>query len=379
MMKSKLFSALPDINFAEKSPVDIERAVINLYEEYAGRSLAKGDPGRLFLEAIVLIIIQQRAVIDYAAKQNLLAYASGDFLDHIGALLDVTRLAASNAVTTLKFTLSEAQLSTVIIPVGTRVSGGGDIYFETLENYEIPVGEIEGVITAQCTTAGTAGNGFIAGQLKKIVDPFPFEMSVENITESSGGADVENDENLRERIQIAPESFSVAGPFGTYEYFARSAHQDIINVAVLGQPHAAPGTVGIYPLMTGGIIPSQEILDLVSDACSTRDKRPLTDKVFVKAPEVVNYDLSVKYWIDRDKSTQATAIFGAVAGAVDDWVLWQCSRLGRDINPSELNHRIIAAGAKRTEILSPVFQHVEPYQVAKINNSELIYGGLEDG
>ncbi len=379
MTKSELFPALSDVQFAEKSPVIIEKNMITGYETHAERSIAKGDPVRLFLETIALLIIQQREKIDYAAKMNLLAYATGDYLDHIGASLNVTRLKAAYAVTTLKFVLSEAQLSAVIIPAGTRVSGGGDILFATIGDYEIPAGETEAFIAAQCTISGVSGNGFIAGQLKKIVDPFPFEMTVENITETSGGADVENDENFRERIQIAPESFSVAGPYGAYEFFARSAHQDIINVAVLGQPDAAPGTVEIYPLMTGGVIPSQEILDLVAEACSDRTKRPLNDKVIVNVPEAVNYDLDVKYYIDRAKSTQAAAISSAVNQAVSDWILWQRSRLGRDINPSELNYRMIAAGAKRTEIKSPEFKELKAWQVAVNENLNIVYGGLEDG
>ena len=85
------------------------------------------------------MIVQQRSLIDYAAKQNLLAYAEGDFLDHIGAMLGVMRLEASNAMTTLKFTLSEPRLSAVIIPEGIRASpGGGTILFATTESVEIP-------------------------------------------------------------------------------------------------------------------------------------------------------------------------------------------------------------------------------------------------
>ena len=155
-MKSDLFPGLADIVFAEKSADAIESDIITLYETLADRTLAKGDPVRLFLESIVLIIVHQRSLIDYAAKQNLLAYAEDDYLDHIGALVDVTRLEASSAMTTLKFTLSDTQPSTVIIPEGIRVSpGGGDILFATTESVEIPTGELEATVTAQCTASGT--------------------------------------------------------------------------------------------------------------------------------------------------------------------------------------------------------------------------------
>lgn len=379
-MKSDLFPALADIVFAEKAADEIESAIITQYETLAGRTLAKGDPVRLFLEAIVLVIIQQRALIDYAAKQNLLAYADGDYLDHIGALLEVTRLEASRAMTTLKFTLSEVQPSAVIIPEGTRATpGGGTILFATTESVDIPAGEREAEVTAQCTLSGTQGNGYVPGQIRKLVDPFPFEMTVENITETYGGSDTETDENFRERIQIAPESFSVAGPTGAYEYWARSAHQGIIDVAVLGPPDTEPGNVNIYPLMTDGDLPTQEILDAVYEVCNADDKRPDTDFVHVLSPEPVEFELNVSYWIDRKRATQAAQIQRAVEEAVNAWALWQRSKLGRDLNPSELNHRMVAAGAKRTEIVSPEFRVLTASQVAIMTAKTLTLGGLEDG
>ena len=381
-MKSELFPALNDITFAEKSGEEIEAEVISTYESIAERTLAKGDPIRLFLETIVLIIVHQRSLIDYAAKQNLLAYAEGNYLDHIGALLGVTRLAASNALTTLKFKLSEAQLSTVTIPKGTRASpGGGTILFATVGAVEIPMGKTEITVTAECTLSGTQGNGYVAGQIKKLVDPFPYEMSVENITESYGGSDVENDENFRERIQIAPESFSVAGSVGAYKYFARTAHQDIIDVGLpsMFDEEFVPGHVDLYILMKNGELPSDEILEKVLEICNADDVRPLTDYVTANAPEVINFELNVKYFIERENATQSTQIQGAVESAIQTWIIWQRSKLGRDLNPSELNHRIIAAGAKRAEIISPIFRTVKYKELAIPSAQTITFGGLEDG
>lgn len=381
-MKSDLFPALEDITFAEKSGEEIESAIISTYESLTDRTLAKGDPIRLFLETIVLIIVQQRSYIDYAAKQNLLAYAQGDYLDHIGALFGVTRLAASNALTTLRFILSEPQTSAIVIPEGTRASpGGGTILFATTETVEIPAGDTEITVTAECTHSGTQGNGYVAGQIKMLVDPFPFEMGIENITESHGGSDIESDENFRERIQIAPESFSVAGSAGAYKYFARTAHQDIIDVGMpdMYEEDFEPGHVDLYILMKDGTLPSDEVLGKVLEICNADDVRPLTDYVTASAPEIVNFDLNVKYFIDRANATQSTQIQAAVENAIQTWVTWQRSKLGRDLNPSELNHRIIAAGAKRAEIISPVFRTVKYKELAIPSSQTITFGGLEDG
>ncbi|MBR2209033.1 MAG: baseplate J/gp47 family protein [Synergistaceae bacterium] len=378
-MKSDLFPYLDDIVFANKAAEEVEADIFKIYEQITARTLAKGDPVRLFIETVALIIIQQRSLIDYAAKMNLLAYASGAYLDHLGALLGVTRLEASNALTTLKFTLSEAQNTNILIPAGTRVTPDGKILFATIEAATIPAGDTSINITAQCMTSGETGNGFISGQIKRLVDPFGYEASVENIDSSYGGSDIENDENFRERIQIAPESFSVAGARGAYEYYARSARQDIIDVAVVGPPELEPGYVEIYPLMTGGELPTDEILEVVLNTCNADDVRPLTDYVSVRAPKTVNFDLDVKYFIDRSRATQSAELQTSIEKAVNDWVTWQRSKLGRDLNPSELNHRMIAAGAKRTEITSPTFRILASSEIAIINSLNISFGGLEDG
>ena len=105
----------------------------------------------------------------------------------------------------------------------------------------------------------------------------------------------------------------------------------------------------------------------------------MTDFVLVGQPEVKEYDVSVKYFIDSSSAASAANIKSKVESAFSDFMLWQRSRLGRDINPSELNHRLVEAGAKRTEISAPDFEVLQPWQVAIAANIELTYGGLEDG
>lgn len=368
-------SNLPNIEFASKDVSQIEADVITTYEAISGRKLAPGDPVRLFLQAVAQIIAHQRTLIDYAAKQNLLAFADGDFLDHLGALFRTERLPAQSAKTTVRFTIS-AQPQTVIIPAGTRVTSDGKVFFATVDPADIPSGTTEVDVEAECTTVGTIGNDWQPGQINKLVDPIPWVIKVENITTSSGGTDTEDDDNYRERIRQAPESFSVAGPAGAYEYWARTAHQSIIDVSVSSP---APGEVEIRPLLEGGEIPSQEILDAVAEVCNDKEIRPLTDKVTVLAPTVVNFDINLTYWIDKSNSTIAASIQDAVDEAVNDYITWQKSKLGRGINPSELTARVMAAGAKRVDITLPVFTQITLEQVAVANNVTVQYGGLEDG
>lgn len=366
---------LPQIEFISTDVGEIETNIITVYEGISGRKLAPGDPVRLFLQAIAAIIAQQKVLINYAAKQNLLAYAEGDYLDHIGALVKTERLPAKAAQTTVRFTISPPQPQAVIIPAGTRVTPDRQLFFATVQATTVPAGATQIDVVAECTIPGTIGNGWQVGQINKLVDPLPWIQKVENITISSGGVDEEDDDSYKERIRQAPESFSVAGPEGAYKYWARTAHQDIIDVSVTSP---SPGQVEIRPLMKDGQIPGQEILDAVADICNDKEIRPLTDQVLVLAPEIVNYDINLTYWISQENATVAASIQEAVTKAVDDYQAWQRSRLGRDINPSELIAKVMQAGAKRVEVTTPTFTQLTAAQVAIANTVTITYGGLED-
>lgn len=375
-MNSDLFAGLPDILFAVKDASEVEREIIRAYEQASGRSLAPGDPVRLFLLTVAAVIVQQRALIDFTGKQNLLAYSTEGFLDHLGALLGVYRLPATAARTTLKYTLSTPQAEAVIIPAGTRATpGGGEIYFSTVAPATIDAGDTSIEIEAECTVVGAIGNGYLPGQIGKQVDPLPWVESVENVTPSAGGADTEGDEGLRERVQIAPEKFSVGGPTGAYEYWARTAHPGIVDVTVISP---VPGEVHIYPLLSEGELPSQEILDAVDEICSAEDIRPTSDFVSVLSPVEVEYSVDVSYWIDRKRAAMGDNIVSAVEAAVAKWVRWQCEALGRDINPSRLIAAIVGAGAKRAAVAEPSFVELSPSEVAKCTGVTTTFEGFED-
>lgn len=367
---------LADISFADRDTEAIESNVITIAEGILGRKLARADPLRLFLRGLEAIIIQQRELIDQSAKMNLLAYAVGDYLDHIGILVGCERLQATAANTTMRYTLSTMREQATLIPVGSRVTAGDGVYFATTEALSIPAGTLTGDVPATCTTAGGGGNDYAAGELDKIVDPLPFVDNVTNVTASEGGTDRESDDSYRLRIQQAPEKFSCAGSKGAYIFWTKTASALISDVAVISPE---PCKVNVYPLLEGGELPGEEMLDIVSDTLNARTVRPLTDQVAVLAPTVKSYNVNLTYYIDADDATSAVAIQTAVQNAVSKFVAWQKEKLGRDINPTELYYRVREAGAKRAVISAPVFSVVAPSEVAIENTITVNFGGLEDG
>lgn len=369
--------SLPEISFLETDPGVIESDGFAVYEAITGRSLSPGDPERLFIEALLFKIALLHQRVQEVAFLNLVAKSKRVALDHLGARVDCPRLKEAEASTTVRYMLAEARSEATIIPAGEKITPDSKVLFVLESALEIPAGQMSGDVRCVCEVAGAAGNGFVPGQISKMVKPLPYIASVANITTSSGGADEEKDDPYRVRIMAAPRSFSVAGPAKAYKWWAKTAHQDIVDVSYRSP---TPGVSELRPLMKGGEQPSQEILDSVHAICGHDGIRPDTDSVVVAAPEQVSYGVAAQYWILKSNAVAAEAIKAAVEKAYDEWLVWQRSKLGRDIDPSELSHRLKKAGAKRVAVTLPEFIAVAAHQVAAEDseNCSLEFKGLED-
>lgn len=383
-------SVVPDIDFCEKDASVIESEVVTEYEQLfylstkIAKTLGRGDPVRLFLLTIIYQIVVQRSIIDSTGKENLLKYAHGANLDNLGAKwgLRGQRLPATSATTTLRFTLSNLLTADSLIPLGTQARAADGRTFITTQEGTIVAGGTAIDLPATAAVPGDNSNGLVPGQINQLISwNSPFLVSVENITPSTGGTDIESDEHLRARIWMAPESFSVAGPYGAYEYWAASANAEIIDVSVWSDPPHA-GKVYIYPLMTDGVLPDADVIAQVYAVCNDDRIRPLTDQVFVQAPLLVSGACTVKYWVRTEDQVFELDIKHKVEQAFAEFLHWQKTKIGRDINPSRCDQMLVSAGAKRTDISESSsnfeFAIVNEQSVADLTSPTLIYMGLED-
>lgn len=380
------FSAVknaPDISFIDNKNIeDVRDGMVADYEEYMTKAtgqtvtLPRSSPHRGVLYAAALQIYQAFQYIDRAGKQSLLKYSYSDFLDNLGLLKGVTRSPATAAVTTLRFTVSAVRQVATAIPKGTRVSAGGSVYFATDEYAEIPAGGSTVDVPATCTDAGTEGNDLAAGDLTIMVDPLPYVASVVNTTATEGGTDVESDDDLAERIYLAPGAYSTAGPEDGYLFHAKQFNPSIGDVVATS--NQAAGTVDIVFIMSDGKTPGTEMINGLKEYLNGKTRRPMTDLVNVSAPAEVAYTVDLTYYINRSDSARAMAIQEAVQTAVADYLTWQRT-IGRDINPSKLVALVMAAGAKRVTVTAPTYTTVDAIKVSALSGSPTIsYGGLED-
>lgn len=376
----------PDIEFLETDTETVISSMIALYEEMQraeGRDNYKvrpGSPERVFISWMAAIIVQQRTLINETAKMNVPRYAAKseneEYLDSLAEIFkDTQRLPASPASATFRFYISEPQQQSTIIPAGTRISFDGVIIFATSEVLEIRAGETSGEVEAVCTQPGTVGNGLVAGQVKEVVDLFDHYQKAENITTTSGGAEKEDNESYYERMRDSMESFSTAGPINGYIYWTKTVSPAVLDVAVTS-PEAC--YVDVRVILRDGQEATEAVLKEIEEALNASDIRPLTDIVTVSAPETVDFSVDATFWIAQPNRESAAAIEREVRAAVDSFIIWQTSKMGRDINPSYLTKLMMDAGAKRVEVRQPTFQSVADIAVGKLKSKSVLNGGLED-
>jgi len=386
--EAQLFiSAIVDIIERQNQLADVDTgkvidAIITMAEGALNRPLYPGDPMRLLLYTLAFPMSIQNAVMDWNQKQNFLRTSTGPYLEALSELLAVFRLQAFPAKTVLRYSLSELRQVATAIPQGTRATADGRIFFATDTLLLIPAGQLYGDVSATCLTNGVEANGLISAQINRAVDVVAFVNSVENITETTGGSDIEDDESLRNRTRQSPGRFSTAGARLAYLFYTLTAHGNIGDATIVGpedRDGERLGEVDVFVMLKGGGIPQEDGAEInaVIEALNVENVRPLTDKVNVKPIKTEPINYTIKWFITSTQGVEFAQIEERIKTAVSRYETWQIERIGRDINPDELVRRCREAGAKRIELTGLEFTRLGFDTVAHIESSEIIVGGIE--
>lgn len=410
---------LPDPFFLDTNPEttqrqtdDIIRRMLNLPVLY------RSTPEALWAKIIGYLRSLVRLNVDDAARQTLVNFAVGPNLDQIGAFLDVVRLPPSQSSASFQATLAAPRLVNTFIPVGTRVrSNDGNFIFE-MSGTTIPAGALTHVtpMIGIAQTTGPAPNGYFAGDCNSIVDPVPFVTEIANSTITSGGANSEGDERFRARIKLAPGRLSVAGPEAAYQFWTRTADQNIDFVAIdsnedavlnrdlvnqwadnffplfkqileevdtepddtlLGESirgliDSLGGYAVLYPdlvlweayhtapqfgvvnvyTLTKDGLPTEPLKQRIKDVLEP--VRPFTDDVKVPTPIVVPFDLSVEFKIFTAQIRDVSAITASVRLALIEYLKRVGAKLPVDLEEFNARHFKLGIDIVRTQIIEVV-------------------------
>jgi phage-related baseplate assembly protein len=347
--------------FINTDPQAVLDELIADYEARTGRTLLPSQAERLLINSFAYMLSLHKSQIQDAALQNLVAFATAPALDRLGDLVGVTRLTATSAITTIEFVLVDGH-GGVTVPAGTRIASiDNEVIFQTDTDLAVTAGINIAEVSASAQNEGADANGLPPAGLVNILDPQAFIASASNITTTAGGADAENDAQLRERIILAPSAFSTAGSKESYIFHAKSASALIADVAIT---NPVPGTVGVYPMIFGGGTTPAEILGLVEDALTDERVRPLTDTVVVLSPTTVFYAIEV------DLTLYTTAIqaetVAEVEANLETFKEAKGLKLGIDIMISQIVAQCTkVAGVYDVAVTSPASDTIiTPIQVA---------------
>lgn len=363
---------LDDIDYVDDTVEDLEIMQVQEFERLLNNEvkLSENDPRRHVFKTTALLAYLILNNINYVGKQSRLSDAEDLYLDYIGAEKNTPRNDAKASHAIFEFTCTGLEAFT--IPAGTMVYIN-EFFFGSDIDINVEMGVTSVLVPFTCTEAGKDSNGFLPGQITELVAPDEFEhvLEVKNTTKTEGGLDVEDDDSYASRIQLAGNQYATAGPEDAWIFHAKRADPAIIDV----YPDVPEANImNLYVLGPDGAMTTPEQKKAVLDTCNDRSIRPMGEKVSALDPIVTNYDINVTYSID---STQiADTVADAVKKAVDNYVIWQKSKIGRGIDPTKLLADLQQAGAQRLIVTPNTYTPIAKNAIAVANLVNVTFGGV---
>lgn len=193
------------------------------------------------------------------------------------------------------------------------------------------------------------------------------------VTPATATADavMEGDTAYRQRIQLAPHSFSVAGPELAYVFHARSAHGDVADATAVSP---SPGVVVVTVLAkSGNGVPSEAVLQAVRERFV--GVVPLTDHVIVQPVELVDYAIQAQLFVYAGPDTTLIEDTAETSLAA---FLASSRKIGRDVARSAHAAALHVGNVQRVALPSPAADiEISQSQIANPVSTEITIGGTE--
>ncbi len=181
----------------------------------------------------------------------------------------------------------------------------------------------------------------------------------------------EDDDRLRQRIVLAPEGFSVAGPELAYVKHAQDASADVLDASAIS---SAPGEVLVSVLYRGGDgTASPELVAKVAAIVTAPGIRPLGDHVTVASATVLPYVITAR--LVTFAGPDPDLIVAAARTALDTF-LAENRKLGRAITRTGLTTALSPAGVHRVDLDLPADIVCSMTQVANCTAVNITHGGF---
>lgn len=157
----------------------------------------------------------------------------------------------------------------------------------------------------------------------------------------------EKDDPFRERIQLAFEGLTTAGPRNSYIFHARNA-SGLVMDATAESPEPCRVTVTVLSSEGEGVA-SPELLATVAAGLNDEDVRPLGDRVTVQSAEIIHYRIDAILHMN----SAGPEVDASLAEATKRLAAWinPRKRLGVEVARSAVDAQVHVAGVSRVELI----------------------------
>ncbi|TDJ76967.1 baseplate assembly protein [Pseudomonas putida] len=158
--------------------------------------------------------------------------------------------------------------------------------------------------------------------------------------------ELEGDDALRERAQMAFEGLSTAGPRNSYIFHARASDGRVAD-ATAQSPSPAVALVTIQSALEDGTA-DQELIDLVYSYLDDEDRRPVADRLIVQGAEVLPYEVRATLYL-KTLGPEAEPVLAAAQEKLETFVN-QRRRLGMQVSESAVHAALHVEGVRKVEL-----------------------------
>ena len=182
---------------------------------------------------------------------------------------------------------------------------------------------------------------------------------------------LEEDDALRERVQLVYEGLTTAGPRNSYILHARNA-SGLVADATAESPAPAVVDVTVLSLDDEGVA-SPELLAEVAAHLNDDDVRPVADRLNVRSAEVIPYRIdAVLYLAGTGPENEAT--LAECQRRLQAWINPR-RRLGVEVSRSAIDAQLHISGVGRVELVGWTDIRPTKAQAAWCTGFELTRGG----
>lgn len=157
----------------------------------------------------------------------------------------------------------------------------------------------------------------------------------------------EDHDPFRERIQLAYEGLTTAGPRNSYILHARNA-SGLVADATAESPAPCFVTVTVLALDGDGVA-APELLATVAAALNDDDVRPVCDRVTVQSAQVILYQINAILHM-TSAGPEADASLAEAKSRLAAWINPR-KRLGVEVARSGIDAQLHVAGVSRVELI----------------------------